>query len=211
MRAPLKSKSIDQVVQFIKIPHSVLLTAAVSVAICCVSSAIAYSQSRKDLKKSGITESKEVMYSYCGGKEYVWTQSELKYDKDGNVIEEVTYNSDGSIRKKQVRVYHDSGKLMEEANFGAQGFLEDRVAYTFDEDGEKLSEKRYFPCGALMEWVKFGVDDKGQRISESYYDEQGKLLRKSVFTYDSKGFRKEKKNYSADDKLLSVKKYDYSK
>lgn len=168
-------------------------------------------QSRKDLKKNGITVSKEVMHSFCGGKEYVWTQSELKYDTEGNVVEEITYNSDGSIRKKQIRKYHASGKLMEETNFGMGGFMEDRTLFTFDEEGEKLSEQRFFPCGAMMEWIQYEVNDNGQRVTESFLDEKGNLLRKSTISYDSKGFKKEKKNFSAENKLLSVKKYDYSK
>ncbi len=167
------------------------------------------SQGRKELKKYKIKAKTEVVTDFVNGKEQVHNELLEKYDADGNTIESIEYNKDGTFKKKETRKYNKSGDVTEESRFDAAGTLLKKTVFTYNENSDKTSEQTVDGSGKVVDWMKSGYNSLGEKIFELQLDEKGKTLRKSMFTYDKNSLKKEKKVYDGNDVLISVKKYNY--
>lgn len=190
------------------------------VLVCFLTTNI-QAQSKKDIrlyKIKGVTETTVV---YEGGKEVANYRSEVKkFDKEGNVIENVTYNRDGSVRRKEAAKYSGKDKIEEVAqdvnNQKKSDNDEDdndkykHITWKYNSNGDKTEEIWYNEKGAVIKKIVFAYNARGDRQSEITYDAAGKVQKKIVYTYDAKGLRTDKKVYGPGDVLQKHIKYTYN-
>ena len=142
-----------------------------------------FAQSKKAIRKNNIKGITEVVTEYEAGKESTHNDVAKKFDRDGEVIQEINYDKNGILKEKILTKNNKDGDKIEETFFGADGKQSRRFAYKYDSFGEK--------------------------IEEIQYDAKNELFTKSVYVNNNKGLKAEKKTYDAKGKLIQVKKYIY--
>jgi hypothetical protein len=174
-------------------------------------------QSRKQAKEYKIKSTTETTTLFENGKEGVTYKSSYKaFDKDGNVIEEVDYNKDGSTRKRVRTKYAGKEKSEEivENNKSAKDNSEDpkysRTTWKHNGNGDKVEETQYDQAGNIIQRTTFTYNSKGEKLMELTMDASGKIIRKEIYVYNAKGLKTEKKIYGPNDTLIKVIKYTYA-
>jgi hypothetical protein len=142
-----------------------------------------YAQSKKEIKKYDIQATTITLTDYVDGKELARTDSYEKYDKHGNVLEEINYDKAGRIKEKIVRKFNRFDDKVEEVTVDADNRQLSREVYQFNELGEKVGELKY--------------------------DSKNTLVSRAVYTLDRRGLKTEKKTYDPKGTLLQLKKYKY--
>lgn len=190
-------------------------------ALVCLFATNIQAQSKKDIRLYKIKGVTETTLVYEGGKEVANYRSEVKkFDKEGNVIENVTYNRDGSVRRKEAAKYSGKDKIEEVAqdvnNQKKSDNDEDdndkykHITWKYNSNGDKTEEIWYNEKGAVIKKIVFAYNARGDRQSEITYDAAGKVQKKIVYTYDAKGLRTDKKVYGPGDVLQKHIKYTYN-
>lgn len=144
---------------------------------------VCFAQSKKDIRKNSIKGITEVVTEYENGKESTHNDVSKKFDKEGEVIQEINYDKNGALKEKVLTKNNKDGDKIEEVIYDANGKQNKRFTYKYDSYGEKNEEIQY--------------------------DAKNALLTKSVYIINAKGLKTEKKTYDAKGKLIQVKKYIY--
>ena len=173
-------------------------------------------QNSKKVKNFRIKSTTEWITTYNGDeKSEPKKDSYTAFDKDGNTIEHIDYNKDGSIRKKETAKYDNNGNLLEESTYESKSEKDSKdnnkkVSYKYNSSNDKTEENVYDGDGKLIKRTVYTYNRNGDKSAEVTMDPSGKVLRKSIYTYDPKGLKLERKNYNGENALESVKKYEYS-
>ncbi len=146
---------------------------------------IHYGQSKKDLRKNKVKLISEYIEENESGNKVSYKSSDEKINANGDIIESIAYNKDGSVKKKTLYAYNANNDVKEETVYSGSG--------------------------KLMEKTTFSYNARGEKTIETITDENGKVIKKTQFEYDAGGFRSERKSYDGNGKLVSVKKYTYKK
>lgn len=109
-----------------------------------------------------------------------------KYNKAGEIIEHVVYQTDGSIKKKVTKKYNSSGDVVEEESYNGQGQLKKKEVSAYNAFGEKVSEITYDGTGNLHEKALYKYDGKGLKTERLTYDAEGRLVGKKTYSYTFK-------------------------
>ena len=111
-----------------------------------------------------------------------------KYDPNGNMIEEAVYNSDGSLDYKYLCKYDSNGNVIEKARYDGEGSLGDKFIYKYDLNGNLVEWNRqgYY---SMMEPEKYSAqyDAQGNRIREVWCYQVGPPEIENRYEYDSNG------------------------
>jgi hypothetical protein len=116
----------------------------------------------------------EIRRSY--GKGVIDSRQVFSYDDKGNLLDRISYDTNGIFRGKETKTYDANGRLLEEVNgygtniYNAQGQL------TMEIRGKDTSDSSYRK-------VIYEYDDKGLIVKEEEFDNKG-LRKKSVYTYE---------------------------
>lgn len=172
-------------------------------------------QLKKNLHAYGIIKKTETIVKYkddLPGPSYI--SDVEKYDKQGEWIEKIKLEKDGSIKKRKVRRYK-KGLIVEEIKDESQEkeWIENSPAYThriysfYKKD--LLEEKKLNQKCELKKKTIFKFSRYGDVISETITDKNGDLVETVTYTYDKKGFKQNRKTEYADGKLIEIKTYDY--
>src|SRR3972149_9565259 len=94
-----------------------------------VSLNLSFAQSSKKIKKNEVKSKTEWQYSYDTGKEIKYKSEYVKYDKNGDVLEEIIYKPDGAIEKRETNKYNSTGDLIENTKYNPDGSIKRKVAY----------------------------------------------------------------------------------
>lgn len=87
-----------------------------------------------------------------------------KYDEKGNIIEQTSYYSDGSIIKKKKYTYNENGHLIEENCYDSDGCIETKTKYKYNEKGHLIEENLYKSDGSLEIKDTYKYNEKGNLI-----------------------------------------------
>lgn len=68
---------------------------------------------------------------------------QIKYDDQGNRIEENGYNSDGNLSFKYTYKYDDQGNRIEVNEYNSDGSIYGRCTYKYNEKGNRIEENEY--------------------------------------------------------------------
>jgi uncharacterized protein YxeA len=179
----------------------------------------AQAQSRKDVKKYGIKACTESITKTENGKEVTYKDSYRSFDKSGNTTEQTEFTHDGKVRKKETARYDKDGNVLEEMSYELKdaktGEAKDatsvskKVSYKYNVNGQKTEESEFDGSGKLVKKTAYSYNTNGDRTGEVVYDAAGKLLKKVFYTYDKRGLKVEKKTFNGDNSLESTRKYVY--
>lgn len=153
------------------------------VVFLSVLTASTFAQSKKEVKKNKIKTVTEQITDYVGGKEITRNDSYKKFNKQGEVLEEVEYDKTGKLKRKVISRYNEFDDKVEETIVDANNHQVEREVYKYDSFKEKSEVL--------------------------HYNERNELDSRSVYIINGNGLKTEKKTYDAKGKLIQIKKYSY--
>ena len=145
-------------------------------------------------------------------------KSIYKYDEQGNLIENIGYQLDGSLQRKIVNKYDEQGNQIESSTFRPDGSLQMKLIYKYDGQGNQIEYSWFvdpliFPSsvkyGGLMNLQKYEYDEFGNQVRQFNYHPSGTLNWKVFSKYDNFGNQIEKMKYDPDNLLISSYKFEY--
>jgi hypothetical protein len=168
------------------------------------------------IKTSGIFSMYEWKYNYSFGKpEKKGIEiSSVRYNSNGNKIEETTYNqNDGTIFSKINYRYDQDGNLIEEVT--TKGDAKTKTIYRYDSTGNKKEMVSYKQDGTVDRKGIYLYDGNNNIIESLGYLSDGRLFSKELYAYDSSGNVSEQKNsvsrftyaYDDDGNMIEMIKY----
>ena len=110
-----------------------------------------YAQSKKKIRKNQVDSKTEWTYIYNKGKEQAYKSAYVNYDKRGNILKEITYKPDGTIKKKETFKYDESGDKIEEIRYDTDGNVKKKIVYKYDDNGLRAVREEYDGKGVLLE------------------------------------------------------------
>lgn len=120
----------------------------------------AKSQSKKEIKDLGIISIKTV--SHINEKSSYIEKIE-KYDAEGNLIEEIKYYPDKSIKSHVCWTYNKNNNKFTEIHYDKNDKIIKKTEYQYNE-GLRTSKKEYDEKGKLTEWktYEYTLEKKSQ-------------------------------------------------
>lgn len=108
--------------------------------------------------------------------EKAWYGYRISFNPEGNIIEYVHHNPDGSAWRT-VNDYAETGKLIATKNYDASGQLAHEVRYIYDE-GMLVAEQIFAPDGTTNTPVIYAYDAEGRRtkIETLNFDGEANLM-----------------------------------
>jgi antitoxin component YwqK of YwqJK toxin-antitoxin module len=105
-------------------------------------------QSQKEVKALQIVTKETWNHSDSKSK---FLETVEKFDKEGNLIEEIKYNSDRGIKKNTRWTYNGNNDKLTETEYDETGKVISRKEYTY-EGSLRTSRKEYDEKGKLVSW-----------------------------------------------------------
>ena len=96
----------------------------------------------------GIKTKRTTKYSYKKGfwkKMYMESIEVDSFDLDGNVVEYILYDQNGSLSKKSTNKFDSNGNVVEWLSYESDGLLEMKYIFKYDSNGNKVEESHYDP------------------------------------------------------------------
>jgi hypothetical protein len=187
-----------------------------SLVILLLATFVLSAQSKKQIKEQKIKTCTEMTTLYEGGKETSTYKSGFRtFDKEGNTTEDTEFNTDGSVKRKEITKYSGKNKVEEvvdqrgdkEADNAPKPYK--KLTYKYDGDGDKTEEVEYDAAGTVVKKTTYAYNKNKDKTFEMVYDGAGKLLKKTAYGYDGKGLKISKSIYGPGDVLLKMVKYTY--
>src|ERR1044072_4477926 len=168
-------------------------------------------QSKKQIKDLKIKNCTETTTLYEAGKEVSTYKSGYSaFDKEGNTTEEIEYNTDGSVKRRETAKYSGKDKIEEvvdergDKEPGGPSKTYKKTTYKYDADGDKTEEVEYDAAGAVIKKTTYAYNKNKDKQFEMVYDGAGKLIKKTVYGYDAKGLKISKTVYGPGDVMIKM-------
>lgn len=129
--------------------------------------------------------------------------SEIKYDVNGNIIEESNYTSENHLEEKKTYKYNDKGKLIEETILHAAEDFEEKRTIIRNEHGHSIEEIKEYPDGSV-ERTLIKRDENDNIIEIVVLDEDGEQESKQLFKYDNKNNLTSHIKLDMDDEVIEA-------
>ena len=100
------------------------------------------------------------------------SKKETSRYENNRLVEEQSYNSDGTMAERRVYKYDNAGNNSEMEFYNAQGDLTQRYLYQYDDRGNRI------------EWRFYDADDFLVALTTYYYDDHDNVIEVSSFNYD---------------------------
>ena len=115
-------------------------------------------------------------------------------DERGNRVEEVGYQTDGTISHRHLFKYDAKGNKVEDVYYSWNGTRVGRLVYTFDERGNEVTQTSYDAADAVDFKTVSTYDAQGRKVE--WVQHLGETLRYRVlYRYDEKGRLKERETF----------------
>jgi hypothetical protein len=147
-------------------------------------------------------------YDFGDGKEFLDSKTISKYNSDGNMIEESSYKSDGSLSSKFIFKYDSNGNEIESSCYESDGSLDSKTIFKYNSDGNMIGSSRYESDGSLSSKEIYKFDSNGKKVEVLIYNSDGEV----VLTYISKYFDgklSESTIYDSDGEVYQNTTYNY--
>lgn len=148
-------------------------------------------------------------YQYKNGvqAQYGSKSSFQKFDKEGNVVEEVAYKQSGETQFECTRAYDDASNETSTIGLEHQRFFSKKWIYKkiTEHETEKLPYKVY----NSKERYVMTFDKLGNKIQEQKYDEDGTFMYNRFFKYDSRNNLVERLELDGSGNLFEKWEYNY--
>lgn len=133
----------------------------------------------------------------------------VAYDAQGNKVEQVSYNQDGSVALKLVYTYDAGGRGTGYEEYAGGAGNSRRHVYAFDERGQRSEYRIVQPDGSAGEKHVYKYDAKGRLLEESLQGHKGELISRNVYAYDDADRQVSQTRYNADGSLSSNTSISY--
>ncbi len=128
---------------------------------------VGFSQQKKSDEpnpKKGIKTETRLEYEYeekFGELEVILEGKDIyKYDSNGNKVEWLMYNSDGSLESKTIYKYDSNGNIIEESGYDSEGNLTDNVF------GVSKTIYKYDSKNRIIESISYDLESKFGELQE---------------------------------------------
>lgn len=153
------------------------------IIIICFASSTCLAQSRKEAKKNHLKSVTEIVSDFSSGKEVKHYDVQKKFDKNGNVTEEVNYDKKGIAESKTLTKYNSEDDKIEEFVYDPSGKLQSKTLFKYDFNGEKVEEQVFSDKNVLVSRVVYINNAQGLRLERKTFDAQGKLIQIKRYVY----------------------------
>ncbi|MFW5687916.1 MAG: hypothetical protein ACOCXV_03210 [Bacteroidota bacterium] len=148
--------------------------------------------------------------------------SRTLFDKEGRVISEIQYDSDGHISQEHLYTYDENGFLLEEMLREEDGFVAEHKTFEPDEKGRIAKEMRHYMDGSFdtitcsyneegLLSKKVSVDPDGDTEStEEYTYTGGRLTHYILKDGDDEVLTEKSMVYDDDGNVVELTEYDAS-
>jgi YD repeat-containing protein len=121
------------------------------------------------------------------------TESVTRYDRSGNIVEEVLYNIiDGSVQQRKTYRYDSRKNLVEENLFKDDNIF--KTVHRYNAADRKRETVYYKSDGSIEKKVSYILDAHGTVLETIGYLNDGRLFLRESFLYDRRGNITEFKN-----------------
>lgn len=110
--------------------------------------------------------------------------SSTHYDKYGNVIREIQYNTSGEATQEYVFKYNEKGFLVEEILQEEDGFIAEHKSFERDDEGKILREFRHY-MDESCDTITYHYDNEGLLVKKETIDPDGDLESTEEFVYEN--------------------------
>ncbi len=187
-----------------------------TLALCFFIASGSFAQGKKDVKKYKIKSITEFVSSVENGKEANYKAYYIAFNKDGEVLEETEFSSNGAVKKKSTTKFDVNENKTEETFYQKKKAdpsditIHLKTVYKYNAHNDKTeAEEIDLNNGKTLKKHVYKYNNQGERNIEETYDTDNKLIKKELFTYDGKGLKTEKKAFNANNVLEMTKKYVY--
>jgi len=91
------------------------------------------------------------------------------FNTNGNNIETIIYNSDGSLFQKHINKFDKNANEVEKNIYDSNNSLKWKYLIKYDDKGNKIEENYYSSDGNLHSKETYKYDNEGNKIEENYY------------------------------------------
>ena len=117
----------------------------------------------------------------------VESRTEYKFNKRGDVVEQISYDSDNSVSDKCLYTYNSEHRMTEKAWYKRSGELDWKTRYIYDKHGILVEEIDYNGDGSIRSKSRFGYNSDGKKTEETSYNSNDILQWRALLKYNSKG------------------------
>ncbi|NJK86362.1 MAG: hypothetical protein HC906_10730 [Bacteroidales bacterium] len=117
---------------------------------------VAFSQSASKIKSNSI-QSKNIWVNKSATDKYL--ESTEKYDVNGNLLEEIKYEEDKTIKSHKVWTYNANNDKLTETELDKDGNILKKTVYEYN-GVLKISKKEYNEKNKLVEWKTYTYESK---------------------------------------------------
>jgi hypothetical protein len=131
-----------------------------------------------------------------------------RFDRNGNRIEEIYYDTKGNLYYSCQFFYDDNGNEIKKMGSSGDEIIYDKWIYTPIDNGKKIERKSAYRKGKDQKWI-YMLDANGNRLEETYYDVNGNISYKWQFVYDANQRLTEKIEFDAYGNIYQKWFYKY--
>lgn len=168
-----------------------------------------FAQSRRSIREMNIRKVEIQQHELKKDKFEQVRNAVSEYDKHGNLIKEIEYNSDSTFKTFETYIFDRNNHEIEHVIFDKFGKMTQKTISKYDNLDDKKEELIYNGSNELQQRVEFVYDHFGQKMEEISYNKEGILQEKVVFKYDRKGSLIERSIFDGNQRLIYCRRYTY--
>lgn len=135
---------------------------------------------------------------------------QIKFNTDGNKIEEIWYRSNRNISYRDTFIYNSNGKLSEVNKFRSSDSLSSSRVISYNEQGSISEEIYYDSYNSVSESYEYVYDENNLIIEVNRYSDDKELIEKTKYTYYNNNYLHEAYVYNEDGSLYEKIVYHYN-
>lgn len=131
-------------------------------------------------------------------------EESFAFDRQGRLVEQSSYNTDGSsVRMKKEYHYDVGGRLVEDTSVDADGVLIYRTVYSYDDSFGTCTLKCYDGDGNLNEGLRYTYDSEGEPLERINYYPNDAIKTRWVRETNREGVVKKCVEYGPDGSITA--------
>ena len=138
------------------------------------------------------------------------SRTEYKFNKRGDVVEQISYDRDGSVLDRCLYTYNSEHRMTKSSWIGFNDKPFFKTRYIYDNNGVLTQEVSYDGDGAMCNKSIFKYNSKGQKTEEISYDSKSALQWRVLLKYNTKGLLVEEGAYCVYGEPIYRRLYKYN-
>ena len=134
--------------------------------------------------------------------EQEYTEAEITYNEEGNILTEKHFNSDGNLESAVENKYDEQGRPISSAQYDESGELCQQNVFTYSEEGKLLKKSCFYGEGS-PEYATVYVYEEGLLVREDSYNEDEFDFTEKSYEYDENGHVAVTVEYDEEGKIMT--------